>query len=163
MTIINNKTMDNQQPSNFSQQTSAKDKAHSFFVRSIFYFCVALAVFFALWFVNTKVFIRQSTGYQAVFLTNGQVYFGHLQTNLGGKYVRLQDVYYLQIDQSSKLNADSTTNTDSSQSNFALIKLGNEIHGPKDTMLINQDQILFIEDLRSDSDIVNSINNFEKK
>ena len=34
--------------------------------------------------------------YQAVFLTNGQVYFGKLH-QVNGEYYRLTDIYYLQV------------------------------------------------------------------
>ncbi len=155
--------MDNQNTMNNEQQMKTKlDHSHSFLLKTIFYFLVTVAIVLALWFVNSKVFLRHSTGYQAVFLSNGQVYFGHTQTNMRGEYVQLVDVYYLQVNQSDQLNADSTDTTTTDQSNFALIKLGNEIHGPKDAMLINRDHILFIEDLRSDSEIVTQIEAFEK-
>jgi hypothetical protein len=36
-----------------------------------------------------------STAYHAVALTNGQVFFGHIQS-LGGEYTVLQDVFYIQ-------------------------------------------------------------------
>lgn len=155
--------MDKQNSMNNGQSMAPKaTTSHSFLMKTIFYFFVTVAIVLALWFVNSKVFLRHSTGYQAVFLSNGQVYFGHLQTNLSGEYVQLTDVYYLQVNQSDQLNGDSTDTTSADQqSNFALIKLGNEIHGPRDAMLINRDHILFIEDLRSDSQIVTQINAFE--
>src|SRR3989338_8488002 len=34
--------------------------------------------------------------YQAVFLTNNQIYFGHLDTH--SKFMVLRDVYYIQVD-----------------------------------------------------------------
>ena len=37
--------------------------------------------------------------YQALFLTNGQVYFGKL-SNVSDKYVTLNDIYYLQVQES---------------------------------------------------------------
>ncbi|MFA5030046.1 MAG: hypothetical protein WC495_00445 [Patescibacteria group bacterium] len=152
---------------NSNQQLGSHGKdIHSFFIKTIFYFLVVLVVVLALWFINSKVFIRQSSGYQAIFLSNGQVYFGHTQANLSGQYVRLNDVYYLQINESDQLTGTDTTSTDTTdttQSEFALIKLGNEIHGPHSSMLINRDHILFIEDLRSDSDLVKSIENYEKQ
>lgn len=152
---------------NSNQQLGAKGKdIHSFFIKTVFYFLIALVVVLALWFVNSKVFVRKSSGYQAVFLSNGQVYFGHTQANLSGQYVKLSDVYYLQINESDQLTGTDTTDTttdsaDTTQSEFALIKLGNEIHGPHDSMLINRDHILFIEDLRADSDLVTSIKNYK--
>ena len=43
------------------------------------------------------------------------------------------------------------------QPEFTLIKLGGELHGPKDQMTINRNQILFIEELKADSKVVTAI------
>jgi hypothetical protein len=93
--------------------------------------------------------VIESGEYQAVFLDNGQVYFGALDDSDKRFYV-LTEVFYLQsgvvIDQSS---------------NIALAKLGNEAHGPEDEMRINVDHILFIEDMRSDSSVVQAIRDYK--
>lgn len=91
-------------------------------------------------------------GYQAVFLSNGQVYFGKLfrETN---QYAVLREVYYLQITQPPQpLQAGEVP-----PANINLVKLGGELHGPIDEMRINRDHILFVEDLRSDSRVVQAI------
>ena len=86
--------------------------------------------------------------YQAIFLTNDQIYFGHLK-NISSDYLILSDVYYVKIDQSGV---------------GQLVKLGvGEPHGPKDEMVINQDQILFWENLRFDSQVVKTIQNMKSK
>src|ERR1051325_7186399 len=74
--------------------------------------------------------------YQALFLTNGQVYFGKL-SNVDDKYVRMTDIYYLQVQQSVQ-PADKNT-----QPQVSLAKLGSELHGPEDAMEVNRDQVLF--------------------
>jgi len=124
------------------------------FLRIIFVLACTIVIVAAIWMVDTFIFTRQSAGYQAVFLTNGQVYFGHLQKRLGGDYVKLTSVYYLRVEDQGQTATDATADT---QSQVSIIKLGGEVHGPKDAMLINKDQILFIEDLREDSDIVRNI------
>jgi len=43
-----------------------------------------------------------------------------------------------------------------------LIKLGNEIHGPADSMIITKDHILFIEQLKDDSKVVRAIKEYQK-
>ena len=40
---------------------------------------------------------------------------------------------------------------------MSLIKLGEELHEPEDLMIINKDNILFIENLKADSKIVKAI------
>lgn len=101
-----------------------------------------------------------STKYQAVFLTNGQVYFGKLHT-LNGGYMKLTDIYYLQTSSSSDSSSiqDSTDNA----SDVQLIKLGDEIHGPSDEMIISKDQILFFENLKKDGKVVESISKYKSQ
>ena len=98
--------------------------------------------------------------YQAVFLTNGQVYFGKLHR--AGEYYKLTDVYYLQASQSS---GDSSNPQKAAESNAGvqLIKLGNEVHGPEDAMIIDKSQVLFFENLKNDGKVVDSISKYQKK
>lgn len=91
--------------------------------------------------------------YQAVFLTNGQVYFGKLQTT-NGDYLVLNKVYYLQVQQPVQ---DGTTTATTDQSQAQLVKLGNELHGPEDRMQISSKQVLFWENLKKDGKVAQSI------
>jgi len=43
-----------------------------------------------------------------------------------------------------------------------LIKLGSEIHGPDDEMIVSKDQILFFENLKKDSQVSASIDKYSK-
>ncbi len=99
--------------------------------------------------------------YQAVFFTNGQVYFGKL-SSVNGDYMRLENVYYLQ----NKTSAEDETSPQSASAQDAadveLIKLGNEIHGPEDEMLVSKDQILFFENLKPKGTVSQTISNFQK-
>ena len=86
--------------------------------------------------------------YQAVFLSNDQIYFGRLK-NVSSDYLILKDVYYVKVGESGA---------------GQLIKLGaTEPHGPKDEMIINKDQVMFWENLRFDSPVVKGIQNQNKK
>ncbi len=96
--------------------------------------------------INTKE-------YQAVFLNNGQVYFGRIQS-LNGKYVDLTNVFYIQ-----NPNATTTT-TEQSNNQLQLIKLGNELHGPEDEMIVNRDQVIFWENLKDSSQVVTKIKEY---
>lgn len=99
-----------------------------------------------------------SSKYQAVFFTNGQVYFGKLQS-AGNEYMKLTDIYYLQNNQSNAEGEDQNNPQQAStdQSNVQLIKLGDEIHGPEDAMVISKDQVLFYENLKTDGKVAQSI------
>jgi len=95
--------------------------------------------------------------YSAVFLTNGQVYFGKMVKN-DAREIILNDVYYLQV------NSDSASGGQTnalSQSTFNLVKLGNELHGPTDELFVNKEQVIFYEYLRDDSRVVQSIKNYK--
>jgi len=83
--------------------------------------------------------------YQAVFLTNGSTYFGKLQQQ-GDDWFVLTDVFYLTVSEDSAPQ---------------LIKRGSEPQGPREPMIIPQAQILFIENLRDDSEIVAAIKRFK--
>lgn len=96
--------------------------------------------------------------YQAVFLSNGQVYFGKLQ-NSSGDYLKLTHVFYLQTKTASTSENPQTATSDSN--NVELIKLGSEIHGPEDAMSISHDQVLFFENLKPDGKVSQSIASYK--
>lgn len=110
---------------------------------------------------NTETAI-DGNKYQAVFFTNGQVYFGKLKPFNNG-YMKLSDVYYLQAKTTGDKDADSenpqTTTTGSND--VQLIKLGNEVHGPDDEMIISKDQMLFFENLKKDGKVADSISKYK--
>ncbi|MBI5413794.1 hypothetical protein HZA42_05615 [Candidatus Peregrinibacteria bacterium] len=89
-----------------------------------------------------------STTYQAVFLDNGQQYFGHL--NGVGRYgPYLTDIYYVQ----SQMPASSNP----ADQKLSLVKLGKELHGPEDKMYLNWKHVIFWENLTADSQVVKGI------
>jgi len=125
---------------------------------------VVLLVVFGAWFAWSKM--GGDTGvksgqYQAVFLTNGQVYFGKV-SNINGDYVKLSDIYYLQVQQSVQPD-DKSKNSDKDQSQVSLAKLGSELHGPEDSMNISRQQVLFWENLKNDGKVVQAINSYKEQ
>ena len=104
--------------------------------------------------INTKEF-------QALFLTNGQVYFGKL-SNLNDKYVTLTDIYYLQVQQGQSLQQGTSSDVNSN-SKVSLAKLGNELHGPEDKMQVSSQQVLFWENLKSSSKVVQAIDKYQSQ
>ena len=89
--------------------------------------------------------VRFSTPYQAVLLTNGSVYFGHLQ-DYGSRHPVLTDVFYV----------ISQTNAETKQVNNTLVKRGKELH-ERDLMYINPNQIVFVETVGVNSKVAHSI------
>ena len=99
--------------------------------------------------------------YQAVFLTNGQVYFGKLESG-GPQFLRLKDVYYLQTNQDPQ-KTDDATKTEANNQTQTLIRLGKEIHGPDNEMLISRDQVLFFENISNDGTVGKAIKSDKDK
>ncbi len=73
------------------------------------------------------------TEYQAVFLDNGQVFFGKME-NSGAAYPLLRNVYYI----------GRQASPDGKQVKNILVKRGNEWHGPE-YMYLNRQHIVVIE------------------
>jgi len=119
---------------------------------------IILAVVFTFYWFNLLPFnLAGAAKYQAVFLANGQVYFGKLAGEKGD-YMKLVNIYYLQVQQAVQ-PAEKTA----PQPDIRLVKLGSELHGPEDIMYVSKSQILFYEDLKDDSRVVQAIKAFEKK
>jgi len=89
--------------------------------------------------------IQFSTPYQAVLLTNGSVYYGHLQ-GYGTSHPVLTDVYYVV----------SQGNPETKQVTNSLIKRGKELHEP-DRMYLNPNQIVFVESVGPNSKVAQLI------
>lgn len=102
--------------------------------------------------------------YHAVFLSNNQVYFGKVES-AGGQYVKLTDIYYLILKRPLQQQTPEGAEGENQQAKpeYTVVKLGNELHGPKDEMSINRDQILFVEELKNDSKVVQAIEQFKQK
>jgi hypothetical protein len=81
--------------------------------------------------------------YQAVFLTNGQTYFGRYYDRFGA-YAKIEDVYYLQQVQGTDATKPSDTK---------LVRRGSELHAPASRMYVPRSAILFVEDLTDGSPI----------
>jgi hypothetical protein len=86
-----------------------------------------------------------STPYQAVLLSNGSVYFGHLQ-GYGGRRPLMAEVYYVV----------TQTNPDTKQTNNVLVKRGKEPHEP-DRMYLNPSLIVLVEPVGPNSKVAQLI------
>lgn len=89
--------------------------------------------------------VQLPSEYQAVFLDNGQVFFGKLE-NATSDYPILREVYYVQTQQDPETN----------QIKSILIKRGQEWHSP-DVMYINSRHIVVIESVSPTSKVAQLI------
>ncbi len=103
-----------------------------------------------------------ASGYQAVFLTTGQVYFGKV-SNKNDDWMTLKDIFYLQVIQPPLQGQQQPGQTApaAQQPQISLVKLGNELHGPVDEMHMSRTQVLFYEDLKEDSQVVKAIKDYK--
>jgi len=147
------------------KETENSNVKRKFNIRKYFLFALVLIVLLAALFFLPSLFSKAKENfsfwgggsaeagseYYAVFLDNSQVYFGRLVSKSAGEMV-ISDVYYLQAggeEVSARLN----------DQRFTLIKLGQELHGPTSDMMINMQHVVFYENLRADSKVVESIRN----
>lgn len=91
---------------------------------------------------------------QAVFLSTGQVYFGNIK-ELTEDYFVVDNIYYLQT---SNTGTEANANT-----SVSLVKLGCELHSPKDQMLINRSQVTFWENLNESGQVAKAVDTFQKQ
>lgn len=92
---------------------------------------------------------------QAVFLNGGQVYFGKI-TTVNDRYMRLNNIYYLRVEQ----QVQPETEGQAVPQQISLAKLGCELHGPEDEMIINKEQVLFWENLKNDGDVAKAVKQY---
>jgi hypothetical protein len=128
---------------------------------------VMVGLFWSWWLFGRNIPFNENKNvntaeYQAVFLTNGQVYFGKL-ANLNNRYVTITDVYYLQVQQNSSSSLQGASSATSPSSQVSLVKLGNELHGPQDEMYISSQQMLFWENLKDSGKVVQAIDKYQSQ
>ncbi len=98
---------------------------------------------------------------QALFLTNGQVYFGFMK-EISEESILLENVYFLQ---QTTTTPKGTTEDDGEEvilepeTDIQLFPLGEtEIHKPENMMVIERAQVLYWENMQADSQVVQAMN-----
>ena len=99
--------------------------------------------------------------YQAVFLSDGQIYFGKV-TDVQAEYLVLEDIYYLQVEQRVQPERDAANQDAAVEPKVTLAKLGGELHGPEDQMFISRLQVLFWENLKTEGQVTTAITEYVK-
>lgn len=127
----------------------------------LLFVCASIFIFysssgFSNWPYSAISSIADKNKWQAVFLNNGQIYFGHLnETNKD--YMILSDVYYLKVSP----QAQSSQQSQQPQQQINLVKLGEEIYGPEDTLYIFKSQITHWENIKLLSPVSQAIKQIE--
>jgi hypothetical protein len=102
---------------------------------------IAIAILTSGWITRRMGAISFDKPYQAVLLSNGQVYYGRLE-GYGTNQPVLREVYYIQ----------AQTNQETHQQTNILLKRGKEWHSP-DRMYINPSQIILVEPVGTESKV----------
>lgn len=110
-------------------------------------------------FLKDKILARlKYSGVQAIFLSDNSVYFGNIISTSKSEII-LSNIYYIKMMQVDFRKFSTVRLPDEP----ALIKLGDELHGPTDKMTVNKNHVLFIENLKKDSQVVKAITEYESK
>ncbi len=147
-------------PSNF--EYGPRKKARKIFILKIVGVVLAVVVIGAagiyFWPKGKTVIANNYEGkWQAVFLNNDQVYFGHVASE-DEQQIILDDVYYPQKPISLQQGGDTTA-----QGDFTLVKMGGEIYGTEDKMSINREMVLFVANLKDNSKVTQAIEKHKEK
>lgn len=122
---------------------------------------VALAYFLAIGKSNNEGQFVDDSKLQAVFLNGGQVYFGKVE-DLNAKYLRMSNIYYLRVNQTVQPDQENGSQQQATANDISLVKLGCELHGPQDEMLINREQVIFWENLKGDGQVAKAVDEYVK-
>lgn len=151
-------------PANTSGKNKSSDSGKNWRVASVVLLFTITLLFVAL--IAYLAIVKPSSNdqgkyvdtskYQAVFLNGGQVYFGKI-SNINNTYTTLDDIYYLRVNQQVQPNGQTT------QGDVQLVKLGCELHGPQNQMIINSDQIVFWENLKDDGQVAKAVAKYKQE
>lgn len=111
---------------------------------------VVLGALVAVYFLLPQGERINNNGYQVVYMTTGQAYFGKLK-NTGGSYLVLDTPYTAQD--------VKPEGEESIQTSTTLVKVSQQQYGPEEAMSLKSDQVLFWQNLRDDSKVAQAINN----
>ncbi len=111
---------------------------------------IALVLGLAGWYfwnqMNGATATVDSDKYQAVSMSDGQIYFGKLSF-VDKEYAKLTDAYYLQAEVGEVAGAEEAEVAQQANGNVRLIKLSNKIYGPEDGIIISKSHIISYENL----------------
>mgnify|MGYP001564760669 CR=1 FL=1 len=123
------------------------------------YFILILVVLGGTYFAYVNYFMKGATAptssffvekFYAVFLDNGDVYFGKLSEK-DSPFVTLDNAFYLRVTQTDAQGNPITA------PQLNLVKLGNEVHKPLGTIEIQRNHIVSVQELAPDSQVIKII------
>lgn len=146
-------------------------RSKAVFIRATYVGAIVLALIIATRTIYHRVVYAgiDTKRYQAVYLTNDNVYFGKVHIMVNGS-IFLTDSFRVEAASSTSTTSQGASSSSSSASSsndktsdIRLIKPGKELHAPDDTMLINRGNVLFIENLKADGKVTQAILEYHKE
>lgn len=101
-----------------------------------------------------------SDKYQAVFLTNGNTFFGKLET-AGDNQMKLSQVFYPESAATTDADDQQMENPDANTTR--LIPFKEHMYGPEDEMMFDRSQLVFFMNLKSDGQVSKLIKEYQDK
>ena len=95
--------------------------------------------------------------FQVVVLDTGEVFVGKVIKERSSR-LELVNIYYLPITAEDLFSQEFNAIHES----ISVIKIGNELHGPEDSMVISQEHIVYIQNLKENSKIVTAIEEYQQ-
>jgi hypothetical protein len=114
---------------------------------------IALVAIGAMWFEKIGPFTVKT--WSAVFMTDSEVFFGHVQS-VGSDVIDVTNVFYLQKTSTGNTTGSSTTSTASQLSVAGLV--ANQIQCPTDEVRLDRHNILYWQTLQDASYVVQTLN-----
>ena len=114
---------------------------------------LAVAGFAAWHAITNPAQVIRTDRYQVVYLVDDKVFFGKLQ-NTHGDFLTLENPYFTE---SAAPSTNDKTEVQPTNGNINLVKVSDRVYGPEESMAIRTDQVLFWQNLTTDSEIANAI------
>lgn len=96
---------------------------------------------------------QSRSGYYSFFLTDGQIYIGKISRQ-DDREINIKDVYYAISDQGVVSLNNYIKGID-----FSLVRVGREIHGPENSVVLNRKKVIFYKNLAPEGKLAEAIKN----
>jgi hypothetical protein len=153
-------TMDNFPEFASRSTVTRRSNANTMLMPTIVVVIIIAVIAAGFWAMQQGWFMSGNQGVKAVFLENGQVYFGKIVRETSQE-IQLADVYYIQV-QDQQQPATTEGGQPTTISVPTLTKRGDELHKPYGTLRLNKQHIVAIENVGPDSQVAQEINNTKK-